>query len=171
VVGRINWQYFPKTDRIPNHMLEIVRIFEKNRSSIDSSAKKLVSNDVLSIIHKDLEALGFKVETGKKTGEKNRVPVLFGKNGLVEKSFDADAHNVKTGTVVEVEAGRGVTNYQFLKDLFQACVMYDVKYLAIAIRNTYRGRKDFDIVISFFEAFYASGRLKLPLEGVLIIGY
>ena len=42
---------------------------------------------------------------------------LFGKNGKLEKSFEADALNTSRKTVLEVEAGRGVTNHQFLKDL------------------------------------------------------
>jgi hypothetical protein len=38
--------------------------------------------------------------------------------------------------VVEVEAGRGVVNYQFLKDFFEACTMVGVEKLCIAVRNT-----------------------------------
>lgn len=77
----------------------------------------------------------------------------------------------KKKIVIEVEAGRAVTNYQFLKDLFQACVMSDVDYLVIAVRNIYRKNQDFEKVISFFNTLYASGRLILPLKGILIIGY
>ncbi len=73
--------------------------------------------------------------------------------------------------VIEVEAGRGVTNYQFLKDLFQACVMQDVDYAVIAVRQDYRGSDDYRKVVSFIETIYASNRLVLPLNGVLIIGY
>ncbi len=72
---------------------------------------------------------------------------------------------------MEVEAGRGVTNYQFLKDLFQACVMQDVDYAVIAIRQDYRGSDDFSKVVTFIETIYASNRLILPLKGLLIIGY
>lgn len=70
-----------------------------------------------------------------------------------------------------MEAGRGVTNYQFLKDLFQACMMNNVEYLIIAVRNIYRTSKDFEKVATFFDTLYASGRIKLPLKGVLVIGY
>jgi hypothetical protein len=73
--------------------------------------------------------------------------------------------------VIEVEAGRGVTNHQFLKDLFQACVMQEVDYLVIAVRNDYRGSDDYSKVITFLETLFASQRLILPLTGVLIIGY
>ena len=103
------------------------------------------------------------------------MPVLFGRNGKAEKAFDADAYHEETGFVVEVEAGRGVVNNQFLKDLFQACMMHDVNYLAVAIRNLYggggRSSKDFEVVVTFFDTLYASQRLQLPLRGVTIIGY
>ena len=92
-------------------------------------------------------------------------------NGKLEKYFDADAYNEELKTVIEVEAGRAVTNYQFLKDLFQACMMHEVDFLVIAVRNTYRTNKDFQSVITFFDTLQASGRLILPLKGILIIGY
>ena len=73
--------------------------------------------------------------------------------------------------VVEVEAGRGYLNNQFLKDLFQACMMHNVDYCAIAVRNHYIKSRDFEKVKGFFETLFASGRLQLPLKGVLLIGY
>jgi hypothetical protein len=50
-------------------------------------------------------------------------------------------------------------------------MMHDVLYLAIAVRNTYKGVKDFETVCKFFDTLYASNRLRLPLRGLLIIGY
>ncbi|WP_336774145.1 hypothetical protein [Paenibacillus sp. MMO-58] len=41
-------------------------------------------------------------------------------------AFEADAYNKEFETVLEIEAGRAATNYQFLKDLFQACMMNSV---------------------------------------------
>jgi hypothetical protein len=103
------------------------------------------------------------------------VPVLFGASGKVEKSFDADAYHPKAGFVLEVEAGRAVANNQFLKDLFQASMMKDVEYLAIAVRRLYEGggqkSKDYERVVAFFDTLYASSRLQLPLRGVVVIGY
>jgi hypothetical protein len=122
-----------------------------------------------------LERLGFNVESGKTKAAKVNVPVLYGLNGRIEKSFDADAHHVGLGFVVEVEAGRAVVNNQFLKDLFQACMMYDVRYLGIAVRLLYEGgnrrSRDFEQVVTFFDTLYASNRLRLPLDGVVVIGY
>lgn len=67
---------------------------------------------------------------------------------------------------MEIEAGRAVVNYQFLRDIFQACVMHDIEKLVIAVRND-----DFETVINFLDTLYTSNRLNLPLKGILIIAY
>ena len=165
------FQFFPKSFRIPEHLQELTSVFEINEAKISSSTYKLNSDGVLNVLKKDLEKMGFIVETSKTAKGKINVPVLFGRNGSIEKSFDADAWHKNNRTVLEVEAGRAVTNYQFLKDLFQACMMNEIDYLALAIRFDYRGNPDFEKVVTFFETLYVSGRLSLPLRGVLVIGY
>jgi hypothetical protein len=167
----INWQYYPKRKEIPTHLKDVVDIFVLNQSFISSNDFTLNSNDVLEKISLNLLELNYQVETSKKDIDKIKVPVLFGMNGKLEKYFDADAYNEALKTVIEVEAGRAVSNYQFLKDLFQACMMHELEYLVIVVRNTYNKNKDFQSVITFFETLYNSDRLKLPLKGILIIGY
>jgi len=166
-----SWQYYPKSDSPPGHLLKIVNVFKQRNEAIDSSKHKFSSNEVLVLLKKELLDLGFRVERGKKIEDKIKMPVLFGRDGQLEKSFQVDAYHEETGTVLEVEAGRAVDNYQFLKDLFEACMMHDVNYLIIAVRKTYREKADFEKVVTHFEILYASGRLKLPLKGILIIGY
>lgn len=170
-MSEIQWQFFPKSKIIPNHLKEVVIVFENNSRDISSDEFTYASNDVLEKIAPHLELINYKVEKSKKSNDKIKVPVLFGPNGKLEKYFDADGYNENTKTVIEVEAGRAVTNYQFLKDLFQACMMYEVNFLVIAVRKTYSKNQDFKTVITFFDTLYASGRLRLPLEGILIIGY
>jgi hypothetical protein len=167
----IQWQYFPKSRIAPEIADSVVAAFESVASSIDSTQFTLESNLVLQAVTPHLLSSGFKVESSKATADKLKVPVLFGRNGQVEKSFDADAYHSAHGFVLEVEAGRGVVNNQFLKDLFQACMMHDVRYLGIAVRNVYRQSPDFEKVCRFFDTMYASSRLQLPLEGILVIGY
>lgn len=167
----IKWLYYPRSDKPQPLVVSVVGAFEAVATAIDSSQHELNSNDVLAEVASGLATLGFRVETGKKASEKIQVPVLFGLNGKLEKSFDADAYHEAEGFVLEVEAGRAVVNNQFLKDLFQACMMHDVFYLGIAVRNTYRKGNDFDKVARFFDTLYASNRLCLPLKGVLLVGY
>ncbi len=146
-------------------------MFDSKIELIDSGQHKHESNVVLEKVRLDLENLNFRIEKGKKLNDRIQVPVLFGQNGKLEKYFDADGYNSSNKTVIEVEAGRAVTNYQFLKDLFQACMMHEVDYLVIAVRKNYRRSSDFQTVITFFDTLYTSDRLHLPLEGILIIGY
>ena len=86
-------------------------------------------------------------------------------------SFEADAYNYSTRTVIEVEAGRALTNYQFLKDIFQASMMIETHYLVIAVRQLYRGNNDFENISKFIETMFITNRIKLSLEGILLIGY
>lgn len=167
----IQFQYFPKNKKISADLRAIVDVFIDKYNLICSPENELSSNSVLEILSESLIDLGFNIEKSKKKDDKIQVPVLFGKNGTMEKSFDADGYNAEQKIVIEVEAGRAVSNYQFLKDLFQACIMSEVEYLVIAVRNIYRNNPDFEKVITFFDTLYVSGRLSLPLKGILIIGY
>ena len=167
----INFQFYPKNKQITHDLKSVVDVFKANVTKFESPKFTLESNEVLNHVANDLKNIGYRVEISKKSSDKILVPVLYGLNGQMEQRFDADAYNEEKGIVVEVEAGRAVTNYQFLKDLFEACVMSDVNYLVIAVRNKYRNSLDFKKVITFFNTLYASNRLQLPLKGVLIIGY
>lgn len=167
----INFQFYPKNKQITHDLKSVVDVFKANVTKFESPKFTLESKEVLNHVANDLKNIGYRVETSKKSSDKILVPVLYGLNGQMEQRFDADAYNEEKGIVVEVEAGRAVTNYQFLKDLFEACVMSDVNYLVIAVRNKYRNSLDFKKVITFFNTLYASNRLQLPLKGVLIIGY
>lgn len=73
--------------------------------------------------------------------------------------------------VIEVEAGRTTENHQFLKDIFEASMMFSVEYLVIAVRNIYRNHNDFERIYPFLETMYITNRIKLPLKGILLIGY
>jgi hypothetical protein len=166
-----NWVYFPKSDEPSSFVRSVVQVFLDCDTELSIRSRELTSDGILAILCAGLQALGFEVETGKRKAQKIYVPVLFGRNGTVEKAFEADAWHRGERLIVEVEAGRGYLNNQFLKDLFQACMMHDVDYCAIAVRNRYIDSNDFENVVSFFETLYASRRLQLPLKGVLVIGY
>ena len=170
-----DWMLFPNSLRPNVVFLGIGDVFDSHMDEICSSAHKLKSNDVLASIAVDLTKLGFVVEEGKRADQLIHMPVLFGERGQVKKDFYADAFHSQSGTVIEVEAGRAVANNQFLKDLFEACMMDGVRHLCIAVRKTYEVNggitKDYEKVCTFFQTLYASNRVKLPLEGIMVIGY
>ena len=169
---KIRWQLFPSNNVPSSFLLDLIQVFEANFSNINSFGNiGQKSNDALIKLLPDLQAIGYKVELNKTQDGKIRIPVLFSENGKIEKSFEADAFHALHKVVLEVEAGRAVANYQFLKDIFQACLMNEVDYCCIAVRQSYKESNDFEKVINFVQTIYASDRLKLPLKGILIIGY
>lgn len=167
----IRYQFFPRSIGINQDIQKIIDAFFVCNDAIESPKFTYSSNEVLEILKKHLAKVPMKVESGKTRGSKISIPVLFGLNNTIDKSFDADAVTTDGKIVLEVEAGRAVDNYQFLKDIFQACMMHGVDYLALAVRNDYRGHDDFKKIHTFLETLYISSRLNLPLKGVILIGY
>ena len=167
----IRFQFFPRSQGITKDIQAIISCFEKEDNKIKSPEFDLSSNEVLEVVRPHLEKAGFICETGKSKEKKISVPVLFGFDNKIDKAFNADAVSSDGKIVIEVEAGRATENNQFLKDIFQACMMFEVEYLVIVVRNVYRKHKDFEIVHTFLETLYISNRLHLPLKGILLIGY
>ncbi len=167
----IQFQFFPRSIGITPEIKAIIDCFTSANGQIDSNVNNLPSNGVLLILYESLSKLGFKVEISKSKEDKIAVPVLFGTNNKIDKCFNADAISSDGKIVIEIEAGRATENNQFLKDIFQACMMFEVEYLVIAVRNSYRTHKDFEIIHTFLETLYISNRLHLPLKGILLIGY
>lgn len=167
----IRYQFFPRSRGVTEEIQKVIDCFKVVENEIDSSTKNLVSNDVLTIVRPHIERNGYKVEKGKSDEEKIDVPVLFGQDNQIDKSFYADALSSDGRIVIEVEAGQATENHRFLKDIFEACMMFDVEYLVLAVRNIYRKHDDFQRVFTFLETMYISNRLQLPLKGILLIGY
>lgn len=173
----MEWQYFPRSSELPPHLEHLIEGLQSAFAAIKSSGVHMVSNAALERLRQPLTSLGYEVEDPGPPKKRVRMPVLFGPNGSVEKSFDVDAFHAETGTVIEVEAGRAVVNHQFLKDLFEAIAIQDAKYLVIAVLSEYKPKSvkkpmhDFRTVTGFMETLYAADRVQLPLKGILIIGY
>jgi len=173
----MNYFYFPNKDNISDPLKKVVNIFKKHENEIDSfsndstNEERLSSDDVLKVIETDLETEGFLVEKSKKKNDKIRMPVHVGNEDKARLFFEVDAWNKDTGIVIEVEAGRALDNHQFLKDIFEAAMMTDIKYLVIAVRECYRGRNDYLKIYEWLEPFYSTRRIKLDLKGILLIGY
>lgn len=167
----LRYQLFPRSVGLSDELKAVIDCFVEVYDAIKAPNNTLTSDGVLKHLRAGLERLEFKVESGKSTGEKIPVPVLFGLNNRIDKHFDADALSADGRIVLEVEAGRALVNYQFLKDIFQASMMHGVEYLVLAVRNDYRGGDDFSRIHAFLETLYISSRLTLPLRGIILLGY
>lgn len=139
----------------------------------------LTSDTVLAHLRPGLEALGYQVESSKRQAGKIRRPVLFGDRGRVRVAYEVDAVHDELGVLVEVEAGRGARGNAVYRDLVRSSLIVGARYLALGLMQEYRhlsGGKEIS-VSSYTEAkhqldaIYASGRLGLPFEGLLLFGY
>jgi len=167
----LQYQLFPRSFGITSEVEAVINCFYIHYEEIKSPQNNLNSDGVLKVITKELQKINFKVEISKASIDKIKVPVLFSLNNRIDKSFDADAVSDDGKIVLEVEAGRAYRNNQFLKDIFQACMMPSVEYLILAVRNEYHATDDFKAIFSFLETLYINGRLQLPLKGIVLIGY
>jgi hypothetical protein len=122
------YQLFPRSFGITEDIKAVIACFEKNYEDIKSPDHNLNSDGVLKVIAEDLKQLKFKVEESKASIDKIKVPVLFSLNNRIDKFFDADAVSADGKIVIVVEAGRAYRNNQFLKDIFQACMMPNAEY-------------------------------------------
>src|SRR5215218_802151 len=95
------------------------------------------------------------------------------------RTYEIDAFEPNNGIALEVEAGRATMGNAIYRDLIQASLMVDARYLVLAVPSEYRyktGGKvakepSYTKTYSVVEAVYGSPRLNLPFEGLLLIGY
>lgn len=175
------WYYFPHNVRPPawaSSLLEVVKSVDGKISTVDHKTG-LASNAVLSELGPGLIALGYVVESGKTKQAKVERPVLFGENGTLTVKYDIDAFHDELGIAVEVEAGRGAMSNAHYRDIVRISLILDARFMVLLLPMRYRTRSGGrEMVVPAYErtrnqldAIYASQRLKLPFEGVLLIGY
>jgi hypothetical protein len=158
----------------------LISVFSDVKPKIDSSlVQGLKSDGVLSEICTGLIQLGYEVEHGKKAVDKIDRPVLFGDEGVPRVRYEVDAWLDDPGVVVEIEAGRGWMGNAFYRDLVRASLIVGANYLVIGMMDHYiynsGGKKmashDYESARDQLDAVFASGRMKLPFKGILLIGY
>jgi hypothetical protein len=171
----VRWQIYPTSLRPSEFVHAIASVFESQSDLIGTPPNKPQSDQVLKAVSGGLSALGFQVETSKRS--KIRVPIQYGVNGDVLKSFEVDAWHQELGAVLEVEAGIAIDARKIYQDLFEALAMPDVHFLCVAVQNAYhpaRKRTAFDDLgrgKAIFDGLFASQRMRLPLETVMLLGY
>ena len=177
-----HWRYWPAFTPPPDWVHPLVDVFEAHRSAIDSLVEhpsRMESDDVLRQLGDNLQVLGFAVERGKARMRKLPRPVFFGDQGEYLRTYEIDAFCPDTGVALEVEAGRATMGNAVYRDLIQASLMVDARHLALAVPLEYRymsgarqvRERSYAKTYSVIDAIYASRRLELPFDGLLLIGY
>lgn len=172
--------YYPPSTQSPDWVTEFVDVIAAARPRIESAVVTgLTSDRVLAALATGLAGLGFGIETSKKREGKIRRPVLFGPNGQERVAYEVDGWNDEQKIILEIEAGRGARGNAVYRDLVRTSLIVDARYLALGVMLSYRHKsagKDMSVpsfsdAKNALDAIYASGRLKLPFEGILLFGY
>lgn len=172
--------FFPRSTRPPEWVQSIQSAFVKAKEDVDSTKPThRTSNEVLRILRPHLETMGFKVESGKRMGEKLHRPVFFGEMGAPSVKYEIDAYHQEFGIVLEIEAGRSIKGNAIYKDIIQMSLMVDAEYAVIAMPIQYRfasGRRQivnhsYEEGRKLLDAIWSSERLELPFKGMLLVGY
>jgi hypothetical protein len=175
-----SWFYYPARERPPQWAVQFVAVVASAKSEIDTQVHQGVTSDVaLLALEGGLRSLGYAVEASKSHRDRIRRPVLFGDNGAEVLTWEVDAVHDELGIVVEVEAGRGARSNAVYRDLVRTSLIVGARFLALGVQVAYRhdsaGRPvvvhSFAETKTLLDAIYASGRLQLPFEGVLLFGY
>lgn len=172
------WVYHPANSHPPAWVDQLIQVVSATEPLISTAAGRgLDSNGVLNELNAGLRSIGFDVERGKTAPDRITRPVLFGEHGAPTVTMDIDAFHDGQGVVLEVEAGRAWNGNAVYRDLVRASLLLDARFLALAVPVGYapqyvkRPIPVFDYTAELLRAIYASQRLKLPFEGILLIGY
>jgi len=180
VINYPAWFYFPSDQPAPKWAASFLEVVAGAKDKLDTrTVDALTSDKVLAVLRPGLVDLGYEVEAGKKNAQKIRRPVLFGDQGVERVAYEVDAVQDELGILVEIEAGRGARGNAVYRDLVRASLIVGATFLVIGVMLEYRintGGKT--VIVRSFEdsknqldAIYASGRLGLPFQGVLLFGY
>lgn len=171
------WSYFPRRTQAPAWADGFSKVVAANKSSIESfSHSRLTSDRVLELLRADLELQGWTIESGRRTVQKIYRPVLFGDENEPRVQYQIDGWHEEHKAVLEIESGRGWMGNAFFRDLVRTSLIHDARFLVIGLRLSYnygtvKAQNDYEKARAQLDAVFASGRLELPFEGILLFGW
>lgn len=172
------WSYYPRNKAPPGWVEPTCKAVAGVEDVISTSVQRTAavkSDDVLRAISPGLEAIGFEVEKGKGAGQRIERPVLYGDNGAVKVKYEIDGWHPGFQVALEVEAGRGAANNADYRDIVRTSLLLDARFMCLLMPREYRsaGRlwRAYETTNAQLDAIYASRRLRLPFDGVLLVGY
>jgi hypothetical protein len=172
------WIYFPRSEEPPNWVSGVISVFHEQRAQLDTATIHNKSDVALSIVRPGLERLGFRVEGGEEEPIIYR-PVHFGEGGVADRQYQIDSYHSDLRIGLEVEAGRSIRGNAIYRDIIQASLIVNLDFFVLAIPQRYRFNlkskaqedKPFEYGLTVLDAIYSSGRFRLPLKGLLFVGF
>ena len=178
------WKYYPTWRPRPSWVADVVSAIASMRAQLDStqfigSDRYQNSNVVLARLKPALEPLGFTIEG---EGDRGRVSalrraVLHGEGASLERHYDVDGWHEGLRVALEVEGGKAHEGRNAVWDLIKFSLITDVEFGIIIVPLHYEPRErawspPYERIRGDFDAIYANPeRFKIPLRGLLLLGY
>lgn len=174
-----DWIYYPPRQQPPEWATAIVSMIADSEHTISTLAERDKypdSDGVLKAVAPALLRAGYEVEQSKLDKDRIKRPVLFGEHGRSVMAYSVDAVHLEMGILVEIEAGRATMGNAIYRDLIESSLIFDARFLILMVPQKYRysggtTAQSYRDTKNLLGAIYASQRLQLPLEGILLIGY
>ena len=137
----------------------------------------LEGDAVLKKLAPGLLGMGFAVEKSKAKIDKIHRPAHFGEQGTPSSVMEVDGFHDELGIALEVEAGRAWNSNAVHRDILRTCLLLDARYLALMVPIGYKPVSAsvpvpaYDNTRHLLDAIYASERLQLPFDAVVLLGY
>lgn len=178
--GYPKWTYYPQRDPPPAWVPDLIAEIAQARPRIDSTTVRgFGSDNVLAVLRPGLERLGYRIEVGRSVADRITLPVLFGEQGVPRVRYSVDGVHETHGVLLEIEAGRGADGNAVYRDLVRTSLIVNARFLVLGVMQEYHRKSGGRTIIrpcyseakDQMDAIYASQRLRLPFEGVLLFGY
>jgi hypothetical protein len=178
------WKYYPTWQPRPQWVHHVVGVIAGNRIDLDST--HFIGEDlhqrspvVQAKLKQLLEPLGFVIEDPAARGlvPQLRRAVLHGEGAAMERYYDVDGWHETEGIALEIEGGKAHEGRNAVWDLIKFSLISDVRYGCILVPVHYEPRQrswspPYERIRGDFDAMYANpDRFRIPLEGLLLVGY
>jgi hypothetical protein len=150
--------------RLPPVLEHVGSVFSGHRATLASSWVRRVP-EVVDIVRPDLQAAEWRLSQGQRSTAGIAIP------RAPAGRIRAEGYQPHERAVLWVETGRSWTNNAFLAHAIEAAMCPSLMHVAIAVRHTYNDQPAFDRCAEFLEAMFESGRLEMPYESLLLIGF
>lgn len=151
-------------DQVSEELDVVVDVFGAHAKKLASDEVRRVP-EVLGVVRSDLVEAGWRIAKGSRAS--TGVPIQRDPSGRVR----ADGYHAEGGVALWAETGRSWTNNAFLQHIVEAALCPSIEHVVVAVRRNYEGQPSFDRCAEFVDAMVDSGRLQLPYQSLLLIGF
>lgn len=153
---------FISTEVVPA-LRSVVEAFEREASRLRSAQVRQVP-EVLDIVEPHLRPHGWVLAQGAR--HKHGIPIA----AVSGPPIKADGVHREAAAALWVETGRSWTNNGYLEHLVRPSACPNVEHVAIALREIYTGPA-YEKSVNAIDQLVSSGRLGLPYQSVVVIGF